>query len=54
MGWLIDPQEQTLLVYTRKQEIEVYDRPGDRLPVPDFAAELELTIADLLGWLRKG
>ncbi|MDJ1176241.1 Uma2 family endonuclease [Roseofilum capinflatum] len=53
MGWLIDPQEQTLLVYTRKQEIEVYDRPDDRLPVPDFAAELELTIGDLFGWLRK-
>lgn len=53
MGWLIDPHERTVFVYYPKQETEVYDKPGDRLPVPDFAAELELTIQDLFGWLTK-
>ena len=53
MGWLIDPNEQTVFVYRPGQEIEVFDQPYDMIPVPSFASELHLTIKDLLAWLLE-
>jgi Uma2 family endonuclease len=53
MGWLIDPEEQTVLVYRPKQEIEVFDRADALLPVPSFASELQLTVSDLFAWLSE-
>lgn len=53
MGWLIDPGEETVLVYIPKQEMEMYDEPGDRLPVPPFASEYVLTVGDLFAWLLE-
>ncbi|MBC6475205.1 MAG: Uma2 family endonuclease [Hormoscilla sp. GM102CHS1] len=53
MGWLIDPREKTVLVYIPKQEMEMYDEPGDRLPVPAFASEYVLTVGDLFAWLLE-
>lgn len=51
MGWLIDPDEQTVFVYRPKQETEVFDRPNIVLPVPTFASDLHLTVKDLFAWL---
>ena len=51
MGWLIDPEEQTVFVYRPKQEPEVLDEPDKVIPVPEFASELKLTIQDLFDWL---
>jgi Uma2 family endonuclease len=51
MGWLIDPDEQTVFVYRPKHEPEVLDQPGSVLAVPSFATELQLTIAALFAWL---
>ena len=51
IGWLIDPDEKTVLVYQPKQEIEVYDEPDELLPVPSFLSELNLTVKDLFAWL---
>ncbi|MCG8366858.1 MAG: Uma2 family endonuclease [Pseudanabaenales cyanobacterium] len=53
MGWLIDPDEQTVFVYRSKQEAEVFDGPDEMLPAPSFASELHLTIKDLLAWLLE-
>ena len=53
MGWLIDPDEQTVFVYRPKQETEVFDEPDQILPVPSFATELHLTIKDLFAWLYE-
>jgi len=53
MGWLIDPGEETVLVYIPKQEMEMYDELGDRLPVPSFASEYMLTVEDLFAWLLE-
>lgn len=53
MGWLIDPNEQTVFVYRPKQETEVFDQPTDMLPMPAFATDLSLTIATLFGWLME-
>jgi Uma2 family endonuclease len=53
MGWLIDPMEQSVFVFTPKQQPEVFEEPEELLSVPTFAAELRLTVGDLFGWLRK-
>jgi Uma2 family endonuclease len=53
MGWLIDPGEQTVFVYSSKQEVEVFDEPDTLLPVPEFASEIRLTVGDLFEWLLE-
>lgn len=53
MGWLIDPDEQTVFVYRPKQETEVFDALDALLPLPSFADELQLTIKDLFAWLLE-
>lgn len=52
MGWLIDPQEQTVLVYLPPKQIEIFDRGEETLPVPPFARDIRLSIGELFGWLR--
>ncbi len=53
MGWLIDPDEQTVFIYRPKQEPEVLDTPTDVIPVPSFANNLQLTIQELFAWLLE-
>ena len=53
MGWLIDPDEQTVFIYRSKEETEVFDQADDLLPVPSFANELRLTVKDLFAWLLE-
>ncbi|MGG6296599.1 Uma2 family endonuclease [Leptolyngbya sp. AN02str] len=53
MGWLIDPEEQTVFVYRSKQETEVFDEPSSALPKPSFASEMQLTVQDLFAWLLE-
>ncbi|MEM6501125.1 MAG: Uma2 family endonuclease [Cyanobacteria bacterium P01_C01_bin.89] len=51
MGWLIVPEDLSVVVYepTRTQ---CFDKPGDSLPVPEFAGDLEITIQDLMDCLQ--
>ncbi|WP_413198993.1 Uma2 family endonuclease [Nostoc piscinale] len=51
MGWLIDPDEQTVFVYQPKQETTVFDEPDALISVPSFMSELQLTVRDLFAWL---
>ncbi len=53
MGWLIDPQEKTIFVYHSQHQIEVFDEPEQQIPVPSFASELRLTVAEIFGWLLE-
>lgn len=53
MGWLIDPDEQSVFVYTPKQQPEVFEEPEAMLAVPSFANELQLTVKDVFGWLQE-
>jgi Uma2 family endonuclease len=53
MGWLIDPDEETVFVYLSQQQLEVFDEPEQQLPVPSFASELRLTVGELFGWLSE-
>ncbi|MBD2104333.1 Uma2 family endonuclease [Leptolyngbya sp. FACHB-261] len=53
MGWLIDPEEQSVFVYWPDRPTTVYDAPETQLPVPEFAGEFRLTVGDLFGWLLE-
>ena len=53
MGWLIDPDEQTVFVYLAKQQPEVFDEPEQKLPVPSFANQLNLSVGSVFGWLLE-
>jgi Uma2 family endonuclease len=52
VGWVFDPEEAMLLVYPAKQQPQFFDAATDRLPAPEFAAGLSLTLGDMLGWLN--
>ena len=54
LGWLIDPDERSVLVYPPGQQPELLQKPGDVLPVPDLVAQMRLTVGDLFGWLKLG
>ena len=46
MGWLIDPEERSVLVYFPDQPTAVYEEPETLLPVPEFAKALSNYIID--------
>lgn len=50
LGWLIDPDERSVLVYPPKQQPELFEEK-ELLPVPDFIA-LQLTVEDVFNWLK--
>jgi Uma2 family endonuclease len=52
MGWLIDPAERSVFVYSDDRSTQVFDEEIDVLPVPEFAKNFHLTLGDLFGWLR--
>lgn len=53
MGWLIDPDEQTIFVYRSQQELEVYDQLDLLLSLPSFAKELHLSVQDIFACLLE-
>jgi Uma2 family endonuclease len=53
MGWLIDPDEQSVFVYLPDRPTLLYDEFNARLPVPEFAKDFCLTVGDLFRWLSE-
>jgi hypothetical protein len=53
MGWLIDPQEQSIFVYQSQQSPEIFDQWESVLLLPSFAKQITLSLGDVLGWLIK-
>jgi Uma2 family endonuclease len=52
LGWFIDPGERLIIVFLPGQQpIEMTG--DDKLSVPEFL-ELELTVAQIFGWLKAG
>lgn len=52
VGWFIDPGERLILVFLPEQQ-PLALTGDDRLPVPEFL-RLELTVAQVFGWLKAG
>jgi Uma2 family endonuclease len=51
MGWLIDPDEQTVFVFQLSQEPEVFDDAIAELLLPEFMGEFSLTAGELFSCL---
>ena len=52
LGWLIDPEEQLILVFPPGGQPQFFQEPADLLPVPAFIPDLQLTLGDIFGWLK--
>ncbi len=52
MGWLIDPEDRSVVISRIDRNLEVIDDPNAMLPVPDFAIAIELKIDRMFGWLN--
>lgn len=54
MGWLIDPADRSVFVIGSDRILQIIDEPNTILPVPTFAASIQLTIEELFSWIKKG
>ncbi len=52
MGWLIDPETRSVLVYTSQKQPQLLDKETEVLPVPELVKDLQLTVGSLFGWLK--
>jgi Uma2 family endonuclease len=52
MGWLIDPDDRSFLIFPLGQQPELLQGADESLPVPNFISDLRLTVGDVLGWLK--
>jgi Uma2 family endonuclease len=60
MGWLIDPIDRSVFICLPVGEptegnhtFQMIDEPTTILPVPKFAAAIELTVAQIFSWIKK-
>jgi Uma2 family endonuclease len=53
LGWLIDPEEETVVVYFPDRPTAIFEERAALLPVPDFAGPFELSIGQLFSWLAE-
>ena len=53
LGWLIDPSEQSVLVYFLQQKPAFLAATTDTLPVPQFASTFQLTLGELFVLILK-
>ncbi|WP_373542628.1 Uma2 family endonuclease [Chamaesiphon sp.] len=53
MGWIIDPTDRSVLVLVANQALQILEAPSAMLPVPAFAAAIELTVEQLFSWIKK-
>ncbi len=52
MGWLIDPEERSILIYPSGQQPEFLQEEQDVLPAPNLVCDLQLIVTDMFGRLR--
>ena len=54
MGWLIDPEEKSVLAYPAGQQPKFLQESEKLLPAPKFIADLKLSVGELFNWLKPG
>jgi Uma2 family endonuclease len=52
VGWIIDPEERTLLVYPAQQQPNGFDQPDQPIPAPLLVPDLTLTVSQLFSWMQ--
>jgi Uma2 family endonuclease len=53
MGWLIDPEDRSVIISRIDQNADVIDEPNAILPVPEFARSMQLTVGQMFSWLNS-
>ena len=53
MGWLIDPNDRSIFICMPDRNLQIIDEPTTILPVPAFAAAIELTVEQIFSWIKK-
>jgi Uma2 family endonuclease len=53
IAWLLDPDDKVIFIYRANQALQIYDRPEQVLPMPDFASDLKLTVETIFSWLSE-
>ncbi|BDA74488.1 hypothetical protein CAL7716_086540 [Calothrix sp. PCC 7716] len=54
MGWLVDPDEKSVIAYPQSQQPIFLQEPDLLLPTPDFITDLRLSVGELFSWLKPG
>jgi Uma2 family endonuclease len=52
MGWLIDPEDRSVVVYPAGRQAVFFEAAAQVIVVPEFAAPLQITVGELFGWLQ--
>jgi Uma2 family endonuclease len=52
MGWMVAPDDYSVIIYQSGQDLRVIDEKSAVLPVPLFASLVQLTLDELFGWLK--
>ncbi len=52
MGWLVDPEESFIFVYGADRSVQGFDDIEAVLPVPSFAASVQLKVGEIFDWLK--
>ena len=53
VAWLLDPDDKVIFIYRANQALQIYDRPEQVLPMPEFASDLQLTVETIFSWLSE-
>jgi Uma2 family endonuclease len=51
LGWLVDPEEKTVMVFRPGQQPEWFEETSSRLPVLSVLEDWQLTLGEMFGWL---
>jgi Uma2 family endonuclease len=51
LGWLIDPEEKTVIIFRPDQQPIAMEENSDVLPVLELLGDWQLTLEELFGWL---
>ena len=53
MGWLIDPTDRSIFICLPDRTFQMIDELTTILPVPEFAAAIELTVEQIFSLIKK-
>ncbi|MGV0023430.1 Uma2 family endonuclease [Phormidesmis priestleyi] len=51
MGWLIDPDDRSVIAYPADGRSHAFSEPDQGLILPTFVKDFQLTVGELFGWL---
>jgi Uma2 family endonuclease len=53
MGWLIDPEDRSVIAYPADERLHAFSELDQRLMIPAFVKDFQLTVGELFDWLTE-